>query len=483
MKTTKNYIIEGNKILAKTDIILQESFKSGTSSTIVEKLGHVINNKLGTRFEFSDVPLEYFNSYGSFAGFLGYDSSSDLYIKINFLLSGSDSIESFDMYLDGFSDTPTYTVDTNGLNIIQIVDTITENLIDDGIADEDLLESTKEISNKKLLEKGNLTDDKEVERIISIWVSEDKNILKDLQKLPFPEIYNGAWNEWVSDKPNYYGVKYYLFAKSLKMYLIKNGMVNKTLKPRKKGTVERKAADPVMESQFDDLIDSISVEEKFAFLRGAIRELSQGNINSLIVTGSPGSGKTYTTLEELDKAGVEYTRYTGGVKHVEDLIRILYNKRDREIIVLDDFDSAWRNEEAANILKAALDNKDNREITFVDTKANKNMSDIPPKWLYEGYIIFISNSTKIDSAVASRSVVINLTLTNEEMVEKIENTLKDYRPDLPMDIKKKALEYLKEINPGVSVVDFRTLDNILVAMRISKENWKKMALYMIKNYS
>jgi len=483
MKTSKNYSIENVIISKNTTIVLQEAFASGSASNVVQKLGRVINNKIGTKFEFADVPLEYFNSYGTFAGFLGLDNGIGLLLKINFLLSGSDSIESFDVYLDGFSDTPTYTVDTSGLNIIEIVDLITENLIDDGIADEDLLESVKDNIDNRLLEKGNLTDDKEVERIIGIWVSEDKNILKDLQKLPFPEIYNGIWNEWVADKPNYYGVKYYLFAKSLKMYLIKNGMINRTLKPRKKGTIERKAADPVMESQFDDLIDSISVEEKFDFLRGAIREISQGNINSLIITGSPGSGKTYTTLEELDKAGVEYTRYTGGVKHVEDLIRILYNKRDREIIILDDFDSAWQNKEAANILKAALDNKDNREITYVDVHANKNMSDIPPKWLYEGYIIFISNSTKIDSAVASRSVVINLTLTNEEMVEKIENTLKDYRPDLPMDIKKKALEYLKEINPGVSVIDFRTLDNILVAMRISKENWKKMALYMIKNYS
>jgi hypothetical protein len=206
-----------------------------------------------------------------------------------------------------------------------------------------------------------------------------------------------------------------------------------------------------------------------------------GRVNSLIIAGEPGSGKTWTVIEELDKAGIEYHRYTGGVKSVEDLIRILYNRRDNEVILFDDFDNAWRDKDSSNILKAALDNKEYREITWVNVHASKTMKDIPPKFQFGSYVIFISNTSRIDAAVASRSIVVNLTLTNEEMVAKIEKTLKDYRPEVPMDKKKKALEYLQEISPGVSVIDYRSMDSLLVCMDIAPNNWKKMGLFMIKN--
>ena len=485
MKTTKKYIIEGTKI-NKDATYLLESFSSGSASKVVQKLSHVINNKLGTNFIFAEIPMEYSNSYGTFAGYLGNDDSSGIMLKINFLLSGSDSITSFDVYLNGYEDTPTYTVDTDGQNIIQIVDSITENFIDDGLVDDDALEEECNVIVRNVLnERGNITNEDEVQRIIDIMVSENKGVLKDLQKLSVPDIYNGVWSDWTSDKPNYQGIKYYLFAKALKMYLLKKGLVNKTLKPRKKGSTERPVEDPILEAQLQDIVETLSWQDKFDFLKGSIKQLCDGNIQSIYLYGNPGSGKSFTVIEELDKLNVLYNVYKGSVIHGEDdLLRIIYNHADdNSVLVFDDADAVLKKTDP-NIWKSLLDNGvDERIITSVDVNRtkNKNIADIPVKFSFNSAVIFISNVPKLNGAIASRSLVMDISLSNDEMINKMETTLKEFRPNIPLEIKKKALDYAKEISGGVKSIDYRTLDSIIISMQISPTNWKKQVVWMLQS--
>jgi RNase adaptor protein for sRNA GlmZ degradation len=488
MKLTKDYILEGKLIKANAELTLhethlQEAFGSGKAASVAEKLGNILGRKIGYNINMSDIPLAYGNAYGEFAGYLGAVSNG-MFIKINFKLSGSDSIESFDMYLDGLSDTPSYTVETTGLNIIQIVNLMVENLIDDGEVDERVLEESFGIEYKnKIEERGSLSDTDSVIDVIGRFVQEDKARLKDLQSKPVPEIFTGIWGDWVSDKPNYQ-IKFYLFSKSLKQYLLSNGMTNKNFRQRKKGSKERQIEDPLLAEQLDEIVETLSWKEKFAFIDSVVQDAAKGNIKSVIVKGSPGSGKTFQIKQSLDKAGYEYKTYSGGVKSLDDLIRILYNNADKDVtLVFDDFDSVLSKSDSANIFKAILQDSPERVITYVDVArdAKKNMKDIPPRFVFEPSIIFITNKTKMDSAIESRSVVLDITLTNDEMIEKIEGTLKEYRPEIDMNIKKTALEFCQEISKGVSTIDYRMMDNVLRAIQLSPGNWKKVALWMMKS--
>lgn len=616
------YNIEGLLVKKNSIVQIQEAFSSGSAASIVQKLGNILSRKINQTITFSDIPIEYQNSYGTFAGFIGA-TSSELYIKINFKLAGSDSIESFDVYLQGLEDTPTYTVDTSGLNIVQIVNLITENLIDDD-----------EVSENSLQEKGpvpsNVNTPEYVSSVIEKWVATDKSIIPLLQKDSVPDIFNSIWNDWVNDKPNYASIKFYLFSKGLKNFLLSRGLSNKTYKPRKKGTRESQIKDPALAAQFDDIVESISWKEKFDFLDSVVQEMYNGSVQSIYVYGSPGclskdttlkvrrenseyqtytieeaylqfndkkypiqvlsynknglltykniqdiiysgkkevfevivedgkiikatkdhkfyinttyvsldqlhvgdlvltsnaesrtlykkivsitplgiqdtyditmedstqpnflandfvvhnSGKSYQVINTLDKLNANYKLYKGNViKSVDDLIRILYNNREGTILVFDDADAALKKTDI-NIWKTILENSNYREITYLDIDRSKNkaLSDIPPKFSFESGCIFISNSPKIDKALASRSIVLEINLSNEDMISKIKETLSNFRPEIDMNLKLKALEYMQEISEGVEGLDYRMMDNILISMKVNPKNWKKMSIWMMQS--
>jgi hypothetical protein len=148
---TKNYIMEGLKIKEGSKVKIVESFAGGTSASVAQKVVNILGRKAGLSFNFSDLPIDYSNSFGSFKGYYA-QANTGLLLKINFLLGGSDSIESFDVYLDGLDDVPSYTVEVTGLNIIQVIDAITECLVEDGEADDGALEESVKGSKRKLVE-------------------------------------------------------------------------------------------------------------------------------------------------------------------------------------------------------------------------------------------------------------------------------------------------------------------------------------------
>lgn len=148
--------------------------------------------------------------------------------------------------------------------------------------------------------------------------------------------------------------------------------------------------------------------------------------------------------------------------------------------MFDDADKVIQNTDV-NIWKTILENVKEREITYVDVKRakNKNMADIPSVFTFTSGVIFVSNSPKLNSAIASRSVVLNVKLSNEQALEKIEATLKEFLPDIEMKIKREALEYAKEISNGIKNVDYRSVEKIIIARQINPKDWKKYALWML----
>jgi hypothetical protein len=483
---TKEYIIEGLKLSQGANLsilenieAIEESFGSGKANSVANKVGNILGRKIGTTFTTAQTPLGYDNEYGSFAGYYMLGNNG-LLLRCNFLLAGSESIESFDVYLDGPSDTPDYTLETSGLNIVQIIDMLTENLIDDGEASEDTLQ--EENLNRKVSMRERVTDPDTPEGVaekLDSLVKENKNALSDLQKLSIPDIFNGLWADWVSDKPNYQGIKYYIFVKGVKAFLLQRGLVNKTCKPRKKGSRERVIEDPVLASQLDELVTTIGWEEKFDFLRKIVQKIGDGSYQSLICRGDPGSGKTRTVKDTLDENNIDYVDYSGGVKSVEDLMYILFTHKDGEILLFDDCDSVLKKD--ANIWKAILQNTPERIVTYANLARKGKMAKVDQKFSFTSGVIFITNEYKLDSAIESRSIVLTIDLTNDDMLAKIQATLEKFRPDVPMKQKQEAVDFASEIAKGVRNIDYRMLEKIFIAQDIYPSNWKKYALMLMNN--
>lgn len=129
----------------------------------------------------------------------------------------------------------------------------------------------------------------------------------------------------------------------------------------------------------------------------------KGEIRALMVAGSAGVGKTHE-LETKLSAGqldgsIEYTAIKGSISAV-GLYQALWNNKDKgQVLLLDDSDAIYSDEEALNLLKAALDTSTKRVISWAKASRFLRDEDIPNSFEYEGQIVFITN-TDPDAIIA-----------------------------------------------------------------------------------
>jgi len=430
--------------------IVHEAFGAGKAVKLIQKIGNVIGRKVGKRTTFSSFPITYSNDYGNFQGF--YGAVGNQVIRLNFLITSSDSIYSLDI-IRGDASRPEVTVDLLGFNITQIVEIIAEELS----GKVEVIKESKIIERTSLDRKENLFLD---------WVKENKDSLELMQSKRLADVYTmflraSEYNEEIN---------FQSFVQLVKAYLFKRGLTNPTFRKRKKGSKDREIVDQAKQDQLQDLAASISWEKKFEYLRSAIVALAVNKIQGVVVYGSPGSGKTEEVIKTLKDANVQYRSYSGGFKNADEVFSLLTKYRNDTILVFDDADSVLKNIDLANLFKAALQNKPVRQITWRD-----KMID------FTSGVIFISNLTTFNSALMSRSMAIEINLTNEQMVDKIKKTLESFHPEIDMRIKEQALAFLKEWAPGVKAIDYRELEKVCIAIEIQGNDWKNFAILMLSS--
>lgn len=430
--------------------IVHEAFGAGKAVKLIQKIGNVIGKKVGKRTTFSSFPITYSNDYGNFQGF--YGSIGNQIVRLNFLITSSDSIYSLDI-IKGDASRPEVTVDLSGFNIVQIVEIIAEELS----GKIDVIKESKFIERTSLDRKQNLFD---------AWVKENKDSLELMQSKRLADVFTmflraSEYNEEIN---------FQSFVQLVKAYLFKRGLTNPTFRKRKRGSKDREIVDQAKQDQLQDLVSVMSWEKKFEFLRSSIKALAINKIQGVIVYGSPGSGKTEEVFKTLKEEGVSYRSYSGGFKNADEVFSLLTKYRNDTILVFDDADSVLKNMDLANLFKAALQNKPVRQITWRD-----RMID------FTSGVIFISNLTTFNSALMSRSMAIEINLTNEQMIDKIKKTLQSFHPEIDMKIKEQALAFLKEWAPGVKAIDYRELEKVCIAIEIQPSDWKNFAMLMLSS--
>ena len=193
------------------------------------------------------------------------------------------------------------------------------------------------------------------------------------------------------------------------------------------------------------------IRRRFEILNQLTLGAMKGDIRAMFVVGAPGVGKTFgvqSTLESPDilavledrekpsryKTKLDYTIVTGRITAV-NLYIALWNAREKNhVLVIDDSDDIFRDENALNLLKAALDTKEKRMIHWnVDSFPLRDQG-IDNKFQYEGSMIFISNvnfkaiTNEVRrghiSALMSRAHYLDLTVhTEREKMLRIEDVV------------------------------------------------------------
>ena len=129
-----------------------------------------------------------------------------------------------------------------------------------------------------------------------------------------------------------------------------------------------------------------------------------------------------------------------------------------------------------NLLKGALDSSDRRWISWNSSKLDE---ELPRSFMFEGGVVFISNLAmgRIDQAVRSRSLCVDLGMTIDEKLERMTTIAMDptYMPDISVEYKQDVLDLLTQLKDLASNVSMRTLQQLLKIRNRNKPNWKRAA--------
>lgn len=193
-------------------------------------------------------------------------------------------------------------------------------------------------------------------------------------------------------------------------------------------------------------------ETMFTNIERLTKMVGRGIQPSLVITGGAGMGKTHLVKNTLEGMGLresyDFVHFKGRAT-AAGLFITLYENSDK-IIVLDDCDSVFRDDDAVNILKGALDSYDTRKISYITTKALKDEfgTEVPRHFEFTGRIIFISNisQSRLDEAIRSRSFVADVDLTTDQMFTRMAQLMPKMESRIPLAAKEQALQLMRELN-------------------------------------
>lgn len=231
------------------------------------------------------------------------------------------------------------------------------------------------------------------------------------------------------------------------------------------------AAPQPAKMSFMSVVESRDPQVMFNNLERLTKMVGRGIQPSLVITGMAGVGKTHLVKETLKQMGLresyEFEHFKGKAT-AAGLFITLYQNSDK-IVVLDDCDSVFKDDDAVNILKAALDSYDTRKISYISTKPLKDEfgEPIPSHFEFTGKIIFISNihQSKLDEAIRSRSFVADISMNTGQMFQRMEQLMASMEPRIPLAAKQQALEIMQSLDAKYGGVDIN-LRSFIKAARI-----------------
>lgn len=270
----------------------------------------------------------------------------------------------------------------------------------------------------------------------------------------------------------------------------------------KKITGEKKSFDQIVGEKKESKSEKFNINERFEFVEGLVNMIASGLTPSAVITGEGGLGKTYTVNKTLIASGLKDLTDAGalevgsvlnrrnsftsvkGYSTPKGLYRTLYENKD-SVVVFDDCDSILKDPVALNLLKSALDSYGKRIISWnAETGFGKD-DDLPRSFEFKGRVIFISNLSqdKIDQAIRSRSMMVDLTMTEDQKIERMEviSASDEFLPEFTAEYKADALALIKSLKNDAKEISLRTLISVTKIRASGNKNWKGMATYILCN--
>ena len=242
--------------------------------------------------------------------------------------------------------------------------------------------------------------------------------------------------------------------------------------------------------------DEFGINKRFEFVQQMVSMVAGKVVPSAIITGQGGLGKSHTVVKALEAEGLENVtdlaefqvgsvmraskcyKIVKGFSTAKGLYRTLF-EGNRMTLVFDDCDSVLKDPVALNILKGALDSYSDRYISW---NADMRDDELPRSFKFEGSIVFISNMelARVDQAIRSRAMCVDLSMTEEQKVERMTVIAcdKDFLPEYDMKVKEDSIGFIKGMVGEVENLSLRSLIAVC-KIRATATDWKDLAKYVL----
>lgn len=238
------------------------------------------------------------------------------------------------------------------------------------------------------------------------------------------------------------------------------------------------------------------VIDKFEIVERMANEVAGGNCPSLIISGPPGVGKTFTVVKTIENYIANIASFLGeevtmdicsGTMTPVNLYKNLYRNRHKgTVVIFDDMDSNFNNETSLNLLKAALDLNDNKTIGYYSESNALRKESIPNEFKFEGSIIFLTNIDFKDGpkslqphfdALLSRSHYIDIGMRSvKERMAWVISVMKtsDILSDLTDHDKNELMMFMIDNQDDLNEISLRMVKKLANLTRMG-EGWQDVA--------
>jgi hypothetical protein len=251
----------------------------------------------------------------------------------------------------------------------------------------------------------------------------------------------------------------------------------------------------------DQIMDRI--RDRFSVLTTMTSACIDGHVRAMIVQGAPGVGKTQGIANQLEyyylsqnlASGESRYEFVRGNMSALGLFAKLYEYRQAgKVLVIDDCDEIYSDENAMNILKSSLDSGKIRTISWNKDSRYLQENGIPNSFDFEASVIFVTNkdftnptSKKMQphfEALMSRSHFIDLTIrTDRERLLRIFQVHRDCNVtgglfasyDFDEELIDEIFEFFEENYDKMREVSIRTVLKIADLVKVDRREWRNLA--------
>lgn len=241
---------------------------------------------------------------------------------------------------------------------------------------------------------------------------------------------------------------------------------------------------------------SKEIENRFTVMETLVDGVISRSIKSMIISGAPGIGKSFTVDEKLnsaEKAGkIKFSQLTGSCTPIGLYMQLWNHQNEGDVLVLDDIDSIFNDIESLNLLKGALDTGRTRQISWMSASSYLRENDIDNTFEFKGTVVFITNmnfdkmiekASKMSphfAALVNRCVYLDLGIhTTREIMIRINQVIRNTSilKDLGVSMKHadEIVNWMVTNKDDLRSLSIRTLLQLASFIKTSESSWKMIA--------